>query len=65
MTTSWSSHHYGTRLQQAMTPNIGLMQGALEANTEDYFKTIAFPDSSGGGVRVGFPWSLLMKAIGF
>ena len=43
MTTSWSSHHRGTRLQQAQRPSIGLEQGALEAYKEDYFKINASP----------------------
>ena len=65
MTTSWSSHHRGTRLQRAQRPSVGLEQGALEAYTEDYFKINAYPGSSGGGVRGGFPRLLLMKATGF
>ena len=38
MTTSWSSHHCGTRLQRAQRPSVGLEQGALEAYKEDCFK---------------------------
>ena len=43
MTTSWSSHHRGTRLQQAQRPSVGLEQGVLEACKEDYFKINASP----------------------
>ena len=51
MTTSWSSHYRGTRLQRAQRPSVGLEQSALEAYTENYFKINAYPGSSDGSVR--------------
>ena len=52
--TSWSPHHCSTRLPPIV--DLGQVLGGLPGRL--------LPNSSGGGVRGGFPRSLLMKATG-
>ena len=52
--TSWSLHHCSTRLPPIV--DLGQVLGGLPGRL--------LPDSSGGGMRRGFPQSLLMKTTG-
>ena len=52
MSTSWSPHHCSTRLPPIV--DLGQVLGGLPGRL--------LLDSNGGGVREGFPQSLLMKA---
>ena len=60
MHTITSSYHYGTCLERAQGPNVGLEQGILEAYKEDYFKINASPGSDGGSMR-GVPSIAIRK----